>query len=127
MKLLITGAAGFLGSHLCDRFLRDGHHVVGVDNFLTGSLGNVAHLSEEPRFSFVEADVSRDVPTVDGLDGILHFASPASPVDYYAHPVATLEVGSLATLRLLEVARERGARFMVASTSEVYGLSLIHI
>ena len=126
MRLLITGAAGFLGSHLCDRFLADGHHVTGADNFLTGSSGNLAHLRDEPRFSFVEADVSRDELAIDGLDGILHFASPASPVDYYAHPVATLEVGSLATLRLLELARKRGARFMVASTSEVYGDPLEH-
>ncbi len=130
MRVLITGAAGFLGSHLCDRFLADGHEVVGVDNFLTGHPDNLAHLAGASRFAFVEADVTRPLalegPLAGALDGILHFASPASPVDYLEQPFATLAVGSFATHYLCELARARGARFFLASTSEVYGDPLEH-
>ena len=126
MRVLITGAAGFLGSHLSDRFLADGHEVVGVDNLITGDTVNVAHLEAESRFSLVRQDVSRGL-SVDGrLDGVLHFASPASPIDYLEHPIATLDVGSLGTRNALELARAHGARFFMASTSEVYGDPLEH-
>ena len=126
MRVLITGAAGFLGSHLSDRFLADGHDVVGVDNLITGDTVNVAHLERESRFSLVRQDVSRGL-SVDGrLDGVLHFASPASPIDYLEHPIATLDVGSLGTRNALELARAHGARFFMASTSEVYGDPLEH-
>ena len=126
MRVLITGAAGFLASHLADRFLADGHEVVGVDNFLTGDARNLAHLAREPRFSFVEADVSRGIPAEGPLDGVLHLASPASPVDYYEHPIATLDVGSAGTRNALALAHARGARFLLASTSEVYGDPHVH-
>ncbi len=126
MRVLITGAAGFLGSHLCDRFLADGHHVLGVDNFLTGSPASLAHLAREPRFEFAEQDVVAALDADGPLDGVLHLASPASPVDYYAHPLATLDVGSIGTRNALELARARGARFLLASTSEVYGDPLVH-
>ena len=126
MRVVITGAAGFLGSHLTDRFLEEGHEVVGVDNLITGDIGNLAHLERHARFQFIRQDVSRGV-TVDGeLNGVLHFASPASPVDYLEHPIATLDVGSLGTRNALELARTRGARFFMASTSEVYGDPLEH-
>ena len=126
MRVLITGAAGFLASHLADLFLADGHEVVGVDNFLTGSRANLAHLASEPRFSLEEADVSVGIPDVGRVDGVLHLASPASPVDYYEHPVATLDVGSVGTRHALEVARRYGARFLLASTSEIYGDPSVH-
>ncbi|HUP89479.1 MAG TPA: UDP-glucuronic acid decarboxylase family protein [Longimicrobiales bacterium] len=126
MRILITGAAGFLGSHLCDRFLEQGHEVVGMDNFLTGSAANIEHLRNNPKFSFIEHNVSQYI-TVDGpLDGVLHFASPASPVDYLELPIQTLKVGSLGTLHTLGVAKAKGARYLVASTSEVYGDPQVH-
>ena len=126
MRVLITGAAGFLGSHLSDRFLTEGHEVVGVDNLITGDTVNIAHLEGEKRFTFERQDVSRGL-SVDGrLDGVLHFASPASPIDYLEHPIATLDVGSLGTRNALELARAHGARFFMASTSEVYGDPLEH-
>ena len=126
MKIVITGAAGFLGSHLCDRFLADGHHVIGVDNFVTGSAENVRHLADHDRFRLVEADVSAGLPIDEPIDGILHFASPASPIDYYELPIETLKVGSYGTHNGLDLARRMNARFFLASTSEVYGDPLEH-
>lgn len=126
MRVAITGAAGFVGSHLADRFLADGHEVIGFDNFITGQAGNLAHLSTNPKFRFVQQDVSEPF-TVDGpLDGVLHFASPASPPDYQKFPLETLKVGSYGTANGLELARERHARFFLASTSEVYGDPTVH-
>jgi dTDP-glucose 4,6-dehydratase len=126
MRVVITGAAGFLGSHLTDRFLREGHSVVGIDNFLTGHPDNIAHLATEPRFAFMRQNISG--PTfVDGdVDGVLHFASPASPVDYLELPIQTLKVGSIGTMTALGIAKAKRARFMLASTSEVYGDPLVH-
>jgi dTDP-glucose 4,6-dehydratase len=126
MRILITGAAGFLGSHLCDRFLAEGHEVVGLDNFITGSPDNVAHLFGNERFRFVRHDVTDFVYVEGNLDGVLHFASPASPVDYLEHPIPTLKVGSLGTHKVLGLAKAKGARFLLASTSEVYGDPKIH-
>jgi dTDP-glucose 4,6-dehydratase len=124
--VLITGAAGFLGSHLSDRFLAEGHEVVGVDNLITGDSSNLAHLQHDERFRFSRQDVSRALEVDGSVDGVLHFASPASPIDYLEHPIATLDVGSLGTRNALELARARGARFFMASTSEVYGDPLEH-
>ena len=126
MRFLITGAAGFLGSHLCDRFLAEGHEVVGMDNFITGHADNIAHLMGRRDFHFVEHDVT-EFMYVDGpLDGVLHFASPASPVDYLELPIQTLKVGSLGTHKALGLAKAKGARFLLASTSEVYGDPKVH-
>ncbi len=126
MRVLITGVAGFLGSHLADRFLADGHTVVGMDNFVTGTRANLAHLATEPRFSFVEHDVTRYIAVEGSLDGVLHFASPASPIDYLQLPIQTLKVGSLGTHNTLGVAKAKGARYFLASTSEVYGDPQVH-
>ena len=126
MRVLITGAAGFLGSHLCDRFLADGHSVVGLDNFITGHPENLGHLVGNSRFEFVEHDISSYTYVAGKLDGVLHFASPASPVDYLEHPIPTLKVGSLGTHNALGLALAKGARFFLASTSEVYGDTLVH-
>jgi dTDP-glucose 4,6-dehydratase len=126
MRVLITGAAGFLGSHLCDRFLRDGHEVVGMDNFITGSPDNIAHLIGNPGFRFIEHDVTNYVYVDGALDGVLHFASPASPVDYLEFPIQTLKVGGLGTHKTLGLAKAKRARFLLASTSEVYGDPQVH-
>nr|WP_299386081.1 UDP-glucuronic acid decarboxylase family protein [Allomuricauda sp.] len=125
-KTLITGAAGFLGSHLCDRFIAEGHHVVAMDNLITGDLKNIEHLFPLERFEFHHHDVSTFVHYGGDLDYILHFASPASPIDYLKIPIETLKVGSLGTLNLLGLAKEKNARILVASTSEVYGDPLVH-
>jgi len=125
-KTLITGAAGFLGSHLCDRFIAEGHHVIGMDNLITGDLKNIEHLFHLKRFEFFHHDVTKFVHVPGKMDYILHFASPASPIDYLKIPIETLKVGSLGTLNLLGLARDHGARILVASTSEVYGDPLVH-
>jgi len=126
VRLLVTGAAGFLGSHLVDRLLAEGHSVVGLDNFLTGSPDNLAHLGDHPRFRLVQYDVTNYL-LVDGpLDGVFHFASPASPLDYLEKPIQTLDVGSRGTHHALGLARAKGATFLLASTSEVYGDPQIH-
>jgi dTDP-glucose 4,6-dehydratase len=126
VRVVITGAAGFLGSHLCDRFLADGHTVVGVDNFITGHPDNIAHLIGHDRFSIIRHDVSTFMYVAGPVDGVLHFASPASPVDYLELPIQTLKVGSLGTHNALGLAKAKGARFLIASTSEVYGDPLEH-
>ena len=126
MRVLVTGAAGFLGSHLCDRLLAQGYRVVGMDNFLTGNSANVAHLRSHPDFQLVLHDVTNFIELEGPLDAVLHFASPASPVDYLEHPIPTLKVGSLGTHKALGLAKAKGARFLLASTSEVYGDPLVH-
>ena len=126
MRVLITGAAGFLGSNLVDRFLRDGHQVVGLDNFITGNPDNIAHLTGNDRFEFFRHNISTFTYIAGQLDGVLHFASPASPVDYLEHPIATLKVGALGTHNALGLAKAKGARFFLASTSEVYGDPQVH-
>ena len=124
--VLITGAAGFLGSHLADRFLSEGYEVVGVDNFITGSPANIASLQEKEGFSFLRHDISTALYIRDDLDGVLHFASPASPVDYLELPIQTLKVGSLGTHNMLGLSLAKSARFLLASTSEVYGDPEVH-
>src|SRR5436189_5920054 len=126
MRTMITGGAGFVGSHLCERFLAEGHTVVAVDNLITGALANIAHLRSEPRFSFIHHDISQHLEIDGPLDNVLHFASPASPVDYLNFPIQTLKVGSLGTHNSLGVAKAKGARFLLASTSEVYGDPNVH-
>ena len=126
MRILVTGAAGFLGSHLCDRLLGSGYEVIGMDNFITGTPANLAHLEGHPAFRVVKHDVTTFIDVEGPLDGVLHFASPASPVDYLELPIQTLKVGSLGTHKALGVAKAKGARFLLASTSEVYGDPLVH-
>ena len=126
MRVLITGGAGFIGSHLCDRFLAEGHEVVCLDNLLTGSTENIAHLAGNRKFSFIHHDVTNYIFVEGKIDTILHFASPASPVDYQNFPIQTLKVGSLGTHKTLGLAKEKRAKFLLASTSEVYGDPLIH-
>ncbi len=125
-RVLITGAAGFLGSHLCDRFIKEGYDVVGMDNLITGDLKNIEHLFKLKEFEFYHHDVSRFVHVPGQIDYILHFASPASPIDYLKIPIQTLKVGSLGTHNLLGFARVKNARILVASTSEVYGDPTVH-
>lgn len=125
-RVLITGAAGFLGSHLCDLFLREGHYVIGMDNLLTGNIKNVEHLFPLKEFEFYHHDVTKFVHVPGEIDYILHFASPASPIDYLKMPIQTLKVSSLGTHNLLGLAKAKGARILVASTSEVYGDPLVH-
>jgi dTDP-glucose 4,6-dehydratase len=126
MRILITGGAGFLGSHLCDRFLAEGHTVIAMDNLITGSTANIAHLAGHERFSYIKHDVTNYIFVEGPLDAILHFASPASPVDYLELPIQTLKVGALGTHKALGLAKDKGARFLLASTSEVYGDPQIH-
>ena len=126
MRVLVTGAGGFLGSHLCDRLLAAGHTVVGMDNFLTGNPHNLTHLEANSRFKVLRHDVSMFIDVPGPLDGVLHFASPASPIDYLEHPIPTLKVGALGTHNSLGLALAKGARFLLASTSEVYGDPLVH-
>ena len=121
MRTLITGGAGFIGSHLCERFLAEGHDVVCLDNFITGNPLNIQHLQGNPRFTFLRHNISNQIQIDGPLDNILHFASPASPVDYLRHPIPTLKVGSLGTHNSLGLAKAKNARFLLASTSEVYG------
>ncbi len=125
-RILITGAAGFLGSHLCDRFISEDMYVIGMDNFITGDKKNIAHLEAHPQFKFIEHDVTEFVRIKGELDYILHFASPASPIDYLKIPIQTLKVGSLGTHNLLGLAKAKKARILIASTSEVYGNPLVH-
>lgn len=125
-NVLITGAAGFLGSHLCDRFIAEGYTVIAMDNLITGDLKNIEHLSGHENFKFVHHDVSEHINIEEEIDYILHFASPASPIDYLKIPIQTLKVGSLGTHNLLGLAKAKGARMLIASTSEVYGDPLVH-
>ena len=125
-RVLITGAAGFLGSHLCDRFIKEDFYVIGMDNFITGDIKNINHLFDHPNFYFIKHDVTEFIKIEDELDYILHFASPASPIDYLKIPIQTLKVGSLGTHNLLGLAKAKNARLLIASTSEVYGDPLVH-
>ncbi|HEY7862253.1 MAG TPA: UDP-glucuronic acid decarboxylase family protein [Thermoanaerobaculia bacterium] len=126
MRAVVTGGAGFLGSHLCDRLLSDGHEVVAIDNLVTGSPRNIAHLEGNPRFAFVRQDVTEPLRVDGTVDAVLHFASPASPIDYLQLPIQTLKVGSLGTHKSLGLALAKRARYLLASTSEVYGDPLVH-
>lgn len=125
-RVLITGGAGFLGSHLCDRFIKEDYHVIAMDNLITGNIKNIEHLFKLPNFEFYHHDVSKFVHVPGELDYILHFASPASPIDYLKMPIQTLKVGSLGTHNLLGLAKQKNARMLIASTSEVYGDPLVH-
>ena len=126
MRILITGGAGFLGSHLCDLFLAEGHQVIAMDNLITGDIRNIVHLAGNENFRFIKHDVTEYIYIEGELDAILHFASPASPIDYLQYPIQTLKVGALGTHKVLGLARTKGARFLLASTSEVYGDPLLH-
>lgn len=125
-RVLITGGAGFLGSHLCDRFIKEGCYVIAMDNLLTGDISNLDHLMGHPDFEFAHHDVSKYVHVAGKLDYVMHFASPASPIDYLKMPIQTMKVGSLGTLNCLGLAKDKGARMLIASTSEVYGDPLVH-
>jgi len=126
MRTVVTGGAGFVGSHLCERFLEDGHDVICIDNLLTGSRKNLEAIADHPRFHFTEHDISEPLKIEGSVDNVLHFASPASPADYLAHPIPTLKVGSLGTHNALGLAKAKNARFLLASTSEVYGDPEVH-
>ncbi|MEO8404643.1 MAG: UDP-glucuronic acid decarboxylase family protein [Chitinophagaceae bacterium] len=125
-RVLVTGAAGFLGSHLCDRFIKEGYHVIGMDNLVTGDMRNIDHLFKLPEFEFYHHDVTRFIHVSGDLDYIMHFASPASPIDYLKIPIQTLKVGAMGTHNCLGLAKTKKARMLVASTSEVYGDPLVH-
>lgn len=126
MRTVVTGGAGFVGSHLCERFLAEGHEVICVDNLLTGNRRNILHLLDKPQFHFIEHNISEPI-NIDGpVDNVLHFASPASPADYLAHPIPTLKVGSLGTHNALGLSKAKDARFLLASTSEIYGDPEVH-
>jgi dTDP-glucose 4,6-dehydratase len=125
-RVLITGAAGFLGSHLCDRFIKEGYHVIGMDNLITGDLRNIEHLFKQEHFEFYHHDVSKFIHVPGPLTYVLHFASPASPIDYLKIPIQTLKVGSLGTHNCLGLAKSKKARMLIASTSEIYGDPLVH-
>ena len=126
MRVLITGGAGFLGSHLCEKFLAEGHTVIAMDNLITGTTDNIDHLAGHDRFLFVKHDVTNYIYVEGPVDAVLHFASPASPIDYLTYPIQTLKVGSLGTHNTLGLAKAKGARYLLASTSEVYGDPLVH-
>jgi dTDP-glucose 4,6-dehydratase len=126
MRVLITGGAGFLGSHLCEKFLAEGHTVIAMDNLITGTTDNIDHLAGHDRFLFVKHDVTNYIYVKGPVDAVLHFASPASPIDYLTYPIQTLKVGALGTHKALGLAKAKGARFMLASTSEVYGDPKVH-
>jgi len=126
MRILITGGAGFIGSHLCDRLLADGHDVIAMDNLITGKTANIEHLAGHDHFQFIKHDVTNYIYVEGTLDAVLHFASPASPIDYLELPIQTLKVGALGTHKALGLAKAKGARFLLASTSEVYGDPLVH-
>jgi len=126
MRVLVTGGAGFLGSHLCDRLIAEGHEVICLDSLLTGQVDNIAHLQTHPRFTFIRHDITQPFFIAEQVDWVLHFASPASPKDYGAHPIHTLKVGALGTYHMLGLAKAHGAKFLLASTSEVYGDPQVH-
>ena len=126
MRIVVSGAAGFVGSHVCDRLLADGHAVVALDNYLTGRRRNLAHLESHPEFQFMEQDITRPFAVRGPVDSVMNLASPASPRDYLEHPIETLDVGSAGTRHMLDLAREKGARFLLASTSECYGDPAVH-
>ena len=126
MRILITGGAGFLGSHLCDRLIKEGHSVICMDNLITGSLDNIAHLMENKDFKFVRQDVTKEIKIDEPIDYVLHFASPASPIDYQKYPIQTLKVGALGAHKTLGLAKEKKAKFLLTSTSEVYGDPLVN-
>ncbi len=126
MRIVVSGAAGFIGSHFCDRLLAEGHTVVGLDNFLTGAARNLMHLADEPRFRLIQQDITEPFSIAGAVDAVVNMASPASPKDYHEHPIETLMVGSAGTGRMLDLAREKRARFLLTSTSECYGDPEVH-